>query len=423
MITEGSWWAEARRLLLVLALAGLAGLASGYLAHCLAVAALGLLCFWLYQIRRIHDWLAHPEQEPPESFGLWGTIFDQIYRIQRENREATLRLQSTVDYLRDSFASIRDGVIIVDPDAAIEWANDAARSLAGLDYPKDRGQPLLNLMRVPEFVSYFLAGDYSKPLQITVSEATDRHLLVEVTYFGEGNRLVFLRDVSAMVRTERMRRDFVGNVSHELRTPLTVIKGYLDTMLDSGTELSNSFRRPLEQMVQQADRMESLLTDLLWLSRIEAIGGDDKVEAIDMAALVCEVKNELEVAYPDRLRTRIESRSKIEGDYLELHSAVTNLVQNALKYSDEGTPVELVWREAPGEYVLEVIDQGIGIDESHIPRLTERFYRVDESRSTRTGGSGLGLAIVKHVAAAHDADLRIDSVPGKGSTFTLAFHR
>lgn len=417
----GSWLAELRRLLLLLVASGVVGWAIGYTTEAVLVALVGLCGYWLYQMLRIRNWLADTSVEPPEGAGLWGTIFDQMFRLQQQNREARLQLQSTVDYLRDSFMSIRDGVVMVDADGAIEWMNQAAQRLLGLQYPRDKGQPLLNLVRHPEFNDYFRRAEFSVPLEAELGEGPERHLRIEVTYFGRGDRLIFFRDITQIVKTERMRRDFVGNVSHELRTPLTVIKGYLD-MLSARPDMKNlKLDRPVEQMIQQADRMEGLLKDLLWLARIESVRSEEKTSEVDMPALLNEIADELNHSYPGRIQLDIASGAAITGDYRELHSAVTNLVLNALKYSEDSEAVTIHWSESEGEHLLEVKDRGIGIDSVHLPRITERFYRVDESRSSQSGGTGLGLAIVKHVAAAHRAELRIDSEVGEGSCFSLVF--
>ena len=249
-----------------------------------------------------------------------------------------------------------------------------------------------------------------------------RYLQLVVTRFAEGDTLLFVQDVTDRIRTEQMRRDFVGNVSHELRTPLTVITGYLGTFLDDPDSLPAPYVRAFEQMAGQADRMENLLKDLLWLSRIESEELHEKVEVVDVAALLDELQEEVSGIHPDRTFTLdISCRKQVPGDYRELYSAVSNLVLNAVKYSPEESPVLASWRKEGDDCLLSVTDQGIGIDQTHFPRLTERFYRVDDSRSSATGGTGLGLAIVKHVAAAHGAQLQIESQLGRGSTFTLVF--
>ena len=332
-------------------------------------------------------------------------------------------MQSSVEYLEDSFAAMRDGVLMVDKQGAIKWLNRAVEPLLGLRYPDDTGQTLTNLVRSPEFNEYFLARDYTKPLQyLSVGEGRAIYLRVDITRFGEGERLLFIRDVSSEVRMEKIRRDFVANVSHELRTPLTVISGYLSTFLENSQELPQRYVKPLEQMDQQAQRMENLLKDLLWLSRIESEQREDDRDLVDIRGLLQELRDELDEAYPEaQIVLDIETDDKVYGDYRQLYSAASNLAINAIKYSANNHPVTLGWKAQDDSLLLQVRDRGIGIDASHIPRLTERFYRVDDSRNSATGGTGLGLAIVKHVAVAHGASLRIESKLGVGSTFTLVF--
>jgi len=420
--SSGSWLAEARRVFLLVALAALIGwLVGKTLLFIVAVLALVQL-YWLFQLRRIQGWLAAPEEEPPESFGIWGGIFDQIYNIQRRNTEAHTRLQFTVDHLRDSFASMRDGAVMLDAGGTIDWSNAGAEKLLGLQYPADKGQGILDLVRAPEFHQYFLAGNYENPLQLQASGEQELHLRIEITCFGDGDRLIFIRDVTKIRRLEQMRKVFVSNVSHELRTPLTVISGYVATLLSTSDSLDPRFRKPLQQMEQQAQRMESLLKDLLWLSRVEHISSFDKSEMVDIQGLLLDLRDELQANYPGRIiELEMGTEHKVAGDYRELHSAISNLVLNALNYSADDSPVRIAWTQEATDYQLAVIDQGIGIDAVHIPRLTERFYRVSGSRSSATGGTGLGLAIVKHVAASHNAQLRIESVPGQGSNFILVF--
>ncbi len=422
MSTKVSWASESRAVLLFLFL----GAALGWLlGHALAAIAISLLVVFVYsllQLHRMHKWLSGREVAPPEGVGLWGEVFDKTYALQRRNQEAHGKLQSTVDYLHDSFASMRDGVVIVNNSGSIQWSNASAEILLGLRFPADRGRAILNLVRAPEFHHYFLEEDYLSPLQLQANTKSTRSLRIEITSFGEGDRLIFISDVSKIIRLEQMRKDFVGNVSHELRTPLTVISGYLGTMLDAGDVLDSRFQKPLQQMNQQAQRMESLLRDLLWLSRLESVDHVDKSEMVDIAGLLDELKSSLQISYADRdIQLLVETDYKIAGDHRQIYSAVSNLVINALKYSDPPNPVVISWSQHDKEYHLCVIDQGEGIGATHIPRLTERFYRVDDSRSSATGGTGLGLAIVKHVVAGHGGELRIESVVGLGSKFILIF--
>ncbi len=424
MSPQAAWLAELRRLVVLVAAALAVGWPLGLPWELLSVALIVLATRWLWQMRRLLRWLADPAIEPPEALGFWGEMYDRLYQLQRKARERESDLRSRLDYLQDSLSSMHDGAIMITAAGSIEWSNHAAQRLLGLRYPADRGQALLNLVRLPAFHRYYIAGAFDDPLQLRMQGEREQTLQFAITLFGNGDRLVFVRDVTKEAHLEQMRRDFVGNVSHELRTPLTVIKGYLEMILANAQQLEARFRRPLEQMSQQTERMENLLKDLLWLSRLESVRTQARREQVDIAGLLQELVDELRTLYPERtLSLQLDTREKIPGDYRELHSAVSNLILNAFKYSKNDSSVTVSWRQRDDELLLAVEDEGIGIDALHIPRLTERFYRVDDSRSSATGGTGLGLAIVKHIAAGHRAELRITSILGKGSTFTLAFGR
>lgn len=385
-------------------------------------AAIVVLLFSSHQAWLVERWLSDSSQAAPDVRGIWADIVGKIYRQERKSNASIKQLQSTVDYLLDSFAAMRDAVVMLEGGTTIRWCNEAARKLLGLRYPQDVGQAVTNLVRAPEFNEYVNAGDYREPLTFQTSGDSTVHLMLVATRFAEGDTLLFVRDVTDRVQTERMRRDFVGNVSHELRTPLTVITGYLGTLLSDTSQLPAGYVKALEQMAGQADRMESMLKDLLWLTRIETTEREEKNEQVDMSSLLYELQDEISNLHPDNsLQLQLDCGDRIQGDYRELYSAVSNLVINAYKYGREGRPVVAAWTRQGDDYRLSVKDEGAGIDPEHIPRLTERFYRVDDSRSSATGGTGLGLAIVKHVAAAHGGRLEIDSKFGRGSTFTLVF--
>lgn len=417
-----TWLVELRRLVLLVLLALALGWPLGYPFQVLSGLLLLLLLRWLVQLKRLRAWLDSPDVEPPEARGIWGDFYDRLYSLRRESREQQTLLQSRLDYLQDSLSSMQDAAVMVSASGAIEWCNSAAQKLLGLRFPKDRGQALLNLVRLPEFHRYFLAEDYSLPLQVRLGSEREQYLQFSISRFGNNDRLVFARDVTREARLENMRRDFVGNVSHELRTPLTVIKGYLETLLGQPEQVPERLQRPLGQMAQQAERMEALLRDLLWLTRIESVQPRERRESVNVGQLLRELQSELATSHPQRrVEFRVETEASVPGDLRELHSAISNLVLNAIKYSPDDSCVTVTWAEEPNGLRLSVQDQGVGIEASHIPRLTERFYRVDDSRSSRTGGTGLGLAIVKHVAANHQAQLQIESRPGKGSTFSLWF--
>ena len=314
----------------MVALSAALGSIYGYPQEAVILALLGLIGFWLYQMQRVQVWLNGPEQSPPDAYGIWGELLARIYFHQRKNSEAQALLQSTVEYLEDSFAAMRDGVVMVDEQGAIKWLNQAVEPLLGLRYPDDTGQTLTNLVRVPEFNRYFLSNDYTTPLQyVATGDKEKTYLRVEITRFGEGERLLFIRDVSGAVRMEQMRRDFVANVSHELRTPLTVISGYLGTFLINTEDLPQRYVKPLQQMDEQARRMEHLLKDLLWLSRIESEKHEDEREFIDIRGLLQELRDELSEAYPD-VRDCAGSCHRPEGLW-----RLSTAVQRGLKSGDQ----------------------------------------------------------------------------------------
>jgi two-component system phosphate regulon sensor histidine kinase PhoR len=422
MTSSATWMREASRVFFLVLVAAAVGYIFGKALLFVALWVLLYLGYWLNQLRRIQHWLASPDSEPPESTGVWGDIFDRIYNIQRRNSETHSQLQLTVDYLRDSFASMRDGVVMLDGSGTIEWNNKAAEVSLGLSYPGDRGQPILNLVRTPEFHRYYLAQDYDSPLLIQTNDDPVRHLQFEITRFGEGDRLLFIRDVTQFIQLEQMRNDFIANISHELRTPLTVVSGYIATLLEDSGAMEPNLEKPLRQMGLQADRMESLLKDLLLLSYLENTRDEERESLVDFGSLLNELRQEIRENFPNRaVNFSLECDYQLPGNYKELYSAASNLILNALKYSPQESEVRVSWVGEAEEYLFSVVDQGPGITAEHLPRLTERFYRVDSSRSSLTGGTGLGLAIVKHVAVGHHAELRIESVPGLGSHFSIAF--
>jgi two-component system phosphate regulon sensor histidine kinase PhoR len=420
VINDEAWRWELRFAVAAITTGLCLGWLGGSITVGLAAGLLLIIAHWAYRLYAVHRWLQDPTVEPPIAPGFWGRLLDSIYTSQRQNRRAQHQLETALDYLQDSLSATRDAAIISDQRGNIAWSNESARFLLGIEFPQDRGQALLNLIRFPAFQSYFEGLDYQAPLRIPPGADSERCLQFEITRFGAGDRLIFVRDITETFRLEQMRRDFVGNVSHELRTPLTVIKGYIDTLSALDELQPARLHRPLEQMNEQTLRMENLLTELLWLSRIESVESLRKTETVNVSSLLQEIVAEINAAYPDRdLVTQITSELAIRGERRELHSAFTNLIVNAIKYSEQ--EVTIVWQQVADRLCFVVKDRGPGIAPHHIPRLTERFYRVDKSRSAAAGGTGLGLAIVKHVANSHEASLDINSVSGEGSQFTLSF--
>ncbi|WP_419534337.1 phosphate regulon sensor histidine kinase PhoR [Endozoicomonas sp.] len=425
-------------------------LRSWFIGRMVSVLAIGLLAGWLvdqiflglfittlsylvwnhHQLHRLLRWLdeaAHKELDPPESKGIWGEIFDGIYRIQRRHSRSKQRLANVIERIQESTAALNDGIIMADQNGCLEWWNRAAGELLGLQMPDDQGQPLTNLVRNPKFASYMENSRGKEPIKIDSPAHENRQLQIAITVYGQGNRLLLVRDVSRLHQLEIMRTDFVANVSHELRTPLTVISGYLETMSD-GMEMNPDtppmFKRALSQMQEQASRMQRLIEDLLLLSRLEATEPERISQTVKLKPLLLGIINDAKALSGEnqhQLQLECAEDASVTGDAMELRSAFSNLVYNAIRYTPSGGKVHVKWWQDPEGGHLMIQDNGVGIDPVHIPRLTERFYRVDKSRSHATGGTGLGLAIVKHVLLRHEGRISISSHPGKGSRFICHF--
>lgn len=383
----------------------------------------------LRHLRELYVWLTHhPSHEPPIGTGVWGDLFDRLYKYQKGQRQAQARLRDIVRRVQDSAEAMRDSVVMLDNRGDLEWWNSAAEGMLGLQATHDRGQHITNLLRDPRFVAYFNARDYREPLTLPSPLRDDLILQFQITLYGDDERLVMARDITRLHRLEQMRRDFVANVSHELRTPLTVLAGYLETYGEQVDQLPPRWQRGINQMQEQTTRMQNLVDDLLLLSRLETDHRAEQAEPVAIDALLASIRDDAESLSGGRhtLRVDIEEPRGVSGIETEIRSAVSNLVFNAVRYAGDDATIVMRWRAWPDGTAqrgaaLEVKDDGEGIDPVHLPRLTERFYRVDKGRSAASGGTGLGLAIVKHVLLRHDARLEIESRPGEGALFRCVF--
>ncbi|RVU31793.1 phosphate regulon sensor histidine kinase PhoR [Neptunomonas marina] len=408
----------------VIALPAFIGLLLGSLSWGL-VAGLSLWAYLqLRQTRRLQKWLLSTDLLPPESHGQWGDIFDDLARLQKRHRNKSKDLRSVISRFQQSSSALPDAVVIVDKQNNLEWWNRAAERLIGLKSSADRGKPLMNLLRDPRFIRYYRKGQYEEPLQLPSPLHNDTVLQYQITEFGVGDRLIVARDITRLIRLEQTRQDFVANASHELRTPLTVIRGYLETFLDQ--PLPKPMERALTQMQNQAIRMESLVSDLLLLSRLEASQHIPDENPVNIQGMLRSIQADA-IALSGDKEHRIELDANPNYDLLgqsqELQNAFSNLVFNAVRYTPAQGHIKVTWEVDTEGGHLCVTDDGIGIDSIHLERLTERFYRVDEGRSSATGGTGLGLAIVKHALQRHGARLEIESQPGVGSSFCCHFSR
>ncbi|HET7669029.1 MAG TPA: phosphate regulon sensor histidine kinase PhoR [Burkholderiales bacterium] len=396
----------------------IAGAAMGWAA--LAGALLLHVVYHARHLARLARWAADPVAgNVPEGKGIWDEVLALVHRFERAAERRELELAEALARFRRAAQALPDGVIILDGDGRIEWCNDNAAALLALDATADVGQPILNLVREPAFRDYLNSREQHAPVLITRGHGLT--LALQIIPYGQEQKLLLCRDVTRAERVETMRRDFVANVSHELRTPLTVLVGFLETVRELKLD-PQRVRDYLGMMDEQASRMQRIIDDLLALSTLEA-APPPPPEQVRVAPLLARLKADASALSAGRHSVTLDGEPKADllGSERELASAFGNLVSNAIRYTPAGGKVTLVWRDGPEGASFTVEDTGVGIAAEHIPRLTERFYRVDRSRSRETGGTGLGLAIVKHALARHQAALEIDSRPGAGSRFTVRF--
>lgn len=414
---------EIQRITLFLGFCALIGWLVGDVLWCLVIGCVLYGIFLLRQMQRFYLWLSqYNDRPPPSSSGIWGDIFDAIYRMRKQQAAQQQHLQQQLTRMQDSTAALKDGTVLLDNRGQIEFWNASAEKLLGLRHDTDKQQLLTNLLRDPQFVTYFQQGHYAEPLTLPSPIHGDHFLEIQINVFGDNEKLLVVRDVTRLQKLEKIRSDFVANVSHELRTPLTVLKGYLETLEDQGDSIPPQWHKAIGHMQQQTSRMQSLVDDLMLLSQLEARHADSQPgTAVDLATLAGNLRDDAQRISPQH-RIILEGETlHLLGNRHELYSALGNLVTNALRYSPADSTVRLLWGKDDNGAFFSVSDNGPGIAAMHIPRLTERFYRIDAGRGRNDGGTGLGLAIVKHALARHDGQLDIASTPGEGSTFTCRF--
>ncbi|WP_371373090.1 phosphate regulon sensor histidine kinase PhoR [Thalassotalea aquiviva] len=415
-----------KRLLIILA-SLLIGFWVGHVWLVLCIS-LGLTLLWTYRhLIGLINWLWHKKLlHPPESTGVWGHVYDGIYRRIKSYRKKQKKLGYQVRQFRDGAEALPDAAIVLDLDFAIRWANKKARRLLGIRWPMDSGQRINNLIRSPQLTKYLNKNDFTEPCSILAPDNDNQQLELRFMTYGDKQYLLLARDVSQSKRLERMRRDFVANVSHELKTPLTVVRGYVE-MVQEDVNLPKHWSYSFKQIEEQVSRMDRLVEQLLVLSKVEVSSSSDEDlrSPIDMPEILYVLLQDAQWLNKEKqhqISSDIDSNLGIWGVASELKSACTNLLVNAMNYTEPGGKIHLSWYKDDKHCVFNVSDDGCGILPNDIERLSERFYRVDKSRSRDTGGTGLGLSIVKHVAQNHRAHLHIESVFGQGSNFSILFH-
>lgn len=417
----GIWQREINTVLLLLLATAIIGWLSGFFLPLLFLLMLAIIMRQVVQISRFERWISTGGRSKyPKTTGIWEEIYYHVYRIKKNEKRRKKKLSKMIDQFRQSTEALPDAAVVLGAHDEIEWANKAARDVFGLQ-PTDKGQRIPNLIRYPEFIAYLKSGNYQEA--VTLPSPVDRRMTLEVRIvpYGAGLRLLLAQDVTQLKKMERMRKDFVANVSHELRTPLTVLKGYLETLQDLDDGHSPLLTSSFQQMQGQTERMQHLVDDLLLLTRLET--QQKKSQCVDVPALLKQICTEGDAFEntSERIELTLETAARIVGDEQELRSAFTNLLGNALKYSPPDTVVKVRWFQTSESVALAIEDRGEGIAKTEIPRVTERFYRVEIKRPKKVNGTGLGLAIVKHVLMRHDAHLHINSELGKGSCFICHF--
>ncbi|MGQ8364900.1 phosphate regulon sensor histidine kinase PhoR [Glaciecola sp. 1036] len=418
-----SWSRTAKRFCVYIFVSLLIGLYIDNITLALLIALAVLLLVNYVHLYRLTKWLWQSRtMSPPSAPGIWHHIYEGVYHLQRRNRNKRKNLGQLVKRFREGSEALPDAVVVIDSNARIIWCNRNARIELGLRWPDDNGRRIDNLIRNPEFVEYLEAGNFQYPIEIPAPTNPFKTFEYRMMQYGEDQLLLIVRDVSRVSHLEEMRKDFVANVSHELKTPLTVINGYLEVLESSVEDTQPIVQKAISEMGAQSQRMRALIEDLLILSRIESSSERIFEKVIDMPSMFKQLNAEAAALNKDKqhkIEFNIDQDLCVYGVETELRSACSNLIFNAIHYTPNQGHIQVIWkRRANGAYFA-VIDNGEGIEDKHLRRLTERFYRVDKARSRKTGGSGLGLSIVKHVLHHHNANFEIESTLGKGSEFSF----
>jgi len=419
-------WQMVSRLGLTLLAALVVGFATGRIALAFAITFGLYAAVQVWNLVRIEHWLRRRRIEnPPDFSALWGEVVAIVSRIYRRKQFHRARVTALLREFRRLTTAMPEGAVLLGPEHEILWFNHRAADWLGLRRKRDFGIRIENLVRHPDFIEYLHGDEPGEGVVVQDTSDINRWFSFHVVRTGMAERqLLMVRDVSREQQLQSMRRDFVANASHELRSPLTVITGYLDALADD-QKLDPTWSAPILEMRRQAERMSTIIRDLLELSKLESGERPLEEEPIDIPGMLALLRKEtLALEHrPHEVRLKLDSTEWLKGVENEVHSVVSNLLSNAVKYTPPQGEIELQWwTDEQGGHIA-VRDTGVGIAPEHIPRLTERFYRVDSGRSRDLGGSGLGLAIVRHALQRHEGTLTIDSIEGRGSTFVCHFPR
>lgn len=413
------------RIIATLSMSGIVGYLFGNTFLALSLASLALLIWNYNHLFKLTDWLWQGKSiAPPQAEGIWGRIYDGLYHRIRKQRQKQKQLNERIRKFRDGAEALPDAALVLSTELTILWGNRKASQLIGIRWPGDVGQRIDNLIRFPEFAKYLEGGNFESPCVIISPINSEQQLELRMMAYGSDQILLLARDISKIQRLEEMRRDFVANVSHELKTPLTVVRGYVEMVQASEAALAPHWQKAFSTIETQVSRMDRLVEQLLVLSRVENNVEDDNLQQVNLSRLILTIVEDVQWLNQEKnhnITDDIAADIVIVGNEHELKSACMNLISNAIAYTPENGVINVSLANNGNKIRFSVKDNGPGIKPEHVNRLTERFFRVDKSRSRNTGGSGLGLAIVKHVLNHHNAELAIESEWNKGSEFIIYF--
>ncbi len=422
-----SFWIELRQALFVFIVSLIVGFISGYWALSISIGLFAFIIWQLRQIMHLRRWIHDGAslESVPDLHGSAYQIISQICDIKEQEQIKHDNLEALLARFDEATKVMPDAMLIIDQMQMIEWSNPAAKKILNIDMQRDIGQRIDNIVRDPVITGYLNNGVYKEPLEFSSASSLENDLMLRVVTYEDSKKLLIVHDHADLLHLQNVRKAFVSNASHEMRTPLTVIIGYLETLC-LREEMSGLTKRGVEGALEQAQRLKQLIEDLLSLSRLESLPlSKSDVDQVDISMLVhesIELIKSSDTYKQQHFELSLDSRVQVNGDYRELQSAIQNILDNAVKYSAEETQIDVNWQKmTDGTSVLSVTDKGVGIEESHIPRLTERFYRIDQGRSRDMGGTGLGLSIVKHVMERHGGNLTIVSKQQKGTNVQLQF--
>jgi len=390
---------------------------------CLMSCFLLLHMFWIYKLSK---WLNNPSlSNLPHGTGIWQHIFSKHYQILKESKKSKKNLVSTLDQFTQAAEALMDGVVALNESNEIIWSNRRSQIMLNLNSKKDTGQPINYIFRNTDLISYLEKGNYEESIKINLDTSNTKIIEIKIVMFGEKQKVLIAKDISQAMKIESDRKEFISNVSHELKTPLTVISGFIETLEDMFTNTGKEHKNILKMMGDQAYNMSKLIDDLLLLSNVESSLFQNRSEKLTIDTIINKIKKDILIlnVKKHKVKYQVSKNLNIYGSKKEIKSAFLNLITNAIRYTNNNGSIFISWGLINGLPIFEVRDTGSGIEQKHINRITERFYRVDVDRSRDSGGTGLGLSIVKNIIKQHDGELKITSEVGKGSSFKLIFNK